>query len=184
MTPIEENIVSLIGPVVEAEGFELVRVRITGAKNLTLQVMAERPDRTMSAENCARLSRALSPVLEAADPIEARYTLEVSSPGIDRPLMRFADYQDWQGYEAKIELNQLIEGRKRLRGVLAGVEGENVLFDIEGEDETALIPFNWIASGKLILTDQLIAESLKAAKNATDNEDGEEEMTQSNGAVQ
>ncbi|MEL7490536.1 MAG: ribosome maturation factor RimP [Pseudomonadota bacterium] len=167
MTPIEETISALIAPVVDAEGFELVRVRVSGAKNLTLQIMAERPDKTMTAEDCARLSRALSPVLEEADPIEGKYALEVSSPGIDRPLTRFSDYADWEGYEAKIELNRLVEGRKRLRGVLAGVEEASVLFDIDGEDETAMIPFDWIAGGKLVLTDQLIAESLKAAKAAS-----------------
>ena len=183
LTPLEDTLCSLIQPVAEAEGFELVRVRVTGAKNKTLQVMAERPDKTMSAEDCAKLSRALSVVLEEADPIEERYTLEVSSPGIDRPLTRLADYEDWQGYEAKVELNRMVEGRKRLRGVLAGVEDGNVCLDIEGEEETALIPYDWIAGGKLVLTDQLIAESLKAAKLAAANENGEDDMMNANGAA-
>jgi len=183
LSPLDETLVSIVEPVAEAEGFELVRVRITGSNDKTLQVMAERPDKTMSAEDCATLSRAISLVLEEADPIEGRYTLEVSSPGIDRPLTRLADYVDWQGYEAKIELNRMVEGRKRLRGVLGGVEDGNVCLDLEGEEETALIPFDWIAGGKLILSDQLIAESLKAAKQAAANENGEDDMMNANGAA-
>lgn len=193
MTPQEKTIASLIEPVVAAEGFDLVRLRVTGSGSPTLQVMAERPDKTMSAEDCALLSRALSPVLEAADPIAGRYTLEVSSPGIDRPLTRLSDFDDWRGYEAKIELDRLIEGRRRLRGVLAGVEDDNVLFDMEGEEETALVPFAWISAAKLLLTDALIAESLKAAKAAEaveertqslGEENGEDPMTEKNGAAQ
>lgn len=144
----------------------MVRVRLTGRKELTLQVMAERPDKTMSAEDCAQLSRALSPVLEEADPISGAYRLEVSSPGIDRPLTRLKDFEDWQGYEAKLELDRMVENRKRFAGVLAGVEGDKVCLDIDGEEETALIPFEWIANAKLVLTDALIRESLNAAKQA------------------
>ncbi len=162
MTPQEKTIASLIEPVVAAEGFDLVRLRVTGSGSPTLQVMAERPDKTMSAEDCALLSRALSPVLEAADPIAGRYTLEVSSPGIDRPLTRLSDFDDWRGYEAKIELDRLIEGRRRLRGVLAGVEDDNVLFDMEGEEETALVPFAWISAAKLLLTDALEISPMSA----------------------
>lgn len=156
----------MIDPAVAAAGFELVRVKLSGSQSVTLQVMAERADRTMSAEDCAALSRALSPLLEEADPIAGAYRLEVSSPGIDRPLTRLKDYNDWQGYEAKIELDRLVEGRKRFQGVLAGVDKDNVQIDIEGEDETALIPFKWILSARLVLTDELVRESLKAAKEA------------------
>lgn len=160
-------------------GFELVRLRITGRTQLTLQIMAERPDKTMSADDCAALSKILSPILDEADPIEGAYALEVSSPGIDRPLTRLKDYHDWQGYEARLDLNQVIEGRKRFKGVIAGVDGENVCLDIEGEEETALIPFAWIASAKLVLTDELMRESLKAQKaqslNGASREDAEGE---------
>ena len=166
MSVLSDRIEKLVAPVVSAGGFELVRVRITGAEMKTLQIMAERPDHTMSAEDCANLSRALSPVLEEADPIAGPYRLEVSSPGIDRPLTRLKDYHDWQGYEAKLDLDRMIEGRKKFKGVLAGVEGDNVCLDIEGEAETALIPYKWIASAKLVLSDELIRESLKAAKAA------------------
>ncbi len=166
----ERSIAKLIEPAVAAAGFELVRVRITGRDVKTLQVMAERPDKSMSADDCAELSRALSPLLDEQDPIAGSYRLEVSSPGIDRPLTRLKDYADWEGYAAKIELDRMVEGRKRLKGVLAGSEGDNVLFDIEGEGETAVIPFGWIADAKLVLTDDLIRESLKAAKSAAEKQ--------------
>lgn len=166
MSVLEERIEKLAGPAIAAAGFELVRIRITGKETLTLQIMAERPDRTMSAEDCARLSRALSPILEEADPIAGAYRLEVSSPGIDRPLVRLKDYHDWQGYEAKIEIDRPIEGRKKFNGVLAGIDGDSVCLDVEGEEETALIPFAFIQSAKLVLTDELVRESLKAAKDA------------------
>ncbi len=166
MSVLEQRIEELVVPAVAAAGFDLVRIRVTGKEMLTLQIMAERPDRTMSAEDCATLSRTLSPILEEADPIAGPYRLEVSSPGIDRPLVRLKDYVDWQGYDAKIELDRLIEGRKKLKGVLAGVDGDSVCLDIEGEEETALIPLAWVKTAKLTLTDDLIRESLKASKDA------------------
>lgn len=170
MTVLEDRIEKLVQPAVAAAGFDLVRVKMTGAEAKTLQIMAERPDRTMSAEDCARLSRALSPILEEADPIPGGYRLEVSSPGIDRPLVRLKDYDNWRGHEAKIELDRMIEGRKKFKGVLAGVENDNVLLDIEGESETALIPFAFILSAKLALTDELVRESLRAAKKTAKEE--------------
>ncbi|MEO0398280.1 MAG: ribosome maturation factor RimP [Pseudomonadota bacterium] len=173
MSPHEERIAKLIEPTAEAEGFELVRVRVTGAKKKTLQVMAERPDKTMTAEDCAILSHALSPVLEENDPIEGTYDLEVSSPGIDRPLTRLKDFHDWQGYAAKLELDRMVEGRKRFQGVLGGIEDDNVRLDIAGEDETALIPFAWVSSAKLTLTDELIRDTLKAAKALQANDNNE-----------
>lgn len=166
MALIEERITDLITPTVTVTGFELVRVRITGTKEKVLEIMAEKPDKTMSAGDCATLSRALSPVLDEADPIEGQYRLEVSSPGIDRPLTQLKHFHDWQGYEAKIELDRLVEGQKRFRGILGGIEEENIVLDIDGEDDAALIPFKWVASAKLILTDALVRESLKQAKNA------------------
>lgn len=164
MTELNTRLLDLIEPVASASGYEVVRVRVSGGERKTLQVMAERPDKTMTAEDCARLSRALSPVLDEADPIAGTYRLEVSSPGIDRPLVRLKDFHDWQGYEAKLELDRLVEGRKRFRGILAGIDGDHVCIDLDGEEETALLPFNWVASASLILTDELIRESLRAAK--------------------
>ncbi|MEO1136092.1 MAG: ribosome maturation factor RimP [Pseudomonadota bacterium] len=177
---LEDRLVALIEPVVETAGFELVRVRITGGQTKTLQVMAERPDRTMTAENCATLSRALSPVLDEHDPIAGNYNLEVSSPGIDRPLVKPKDFEDWQGWPAKLELNRLVEGRKRFKGVVAGMDEGKVAFDIEGEEDTALFPIEWIASAQLVLTDELIKETMRADKHnrAQDDEDhtGEDAM--------
>lgn len=175
MTGNRNVLFELINPAVEGAGFELVRVRVTGAKTKTLQVMAERPDRTMTAEDCARLSRVLSPVLEDADPIKGAYVLEVSSPGIDRPLVRPKDFDEWQGWPAKLELDRLVEGRKRFNGIIAGMDEGKVAFDIEGEEETALFPFEWIVSAKLVLTDALIDESLKAGKQALLEKDQEQE---------
>lgn len=182
MSVLEERIEKLIRPAVAAAGFDLVRVRMTGSERQTLQIMAERPDRSMSAEDCAALSRALSPLLDEADPIPGAFRLEISSPGIDRPLVRLKDYDDWRGYEAKIELDRMIEGRKKFRGVLGGVDGDNILLDIEGDEETALIPHAFVKSGKLTLNDDLIRESLRAAKAAaktlkekSDAEDGDAE---------
>ncbi len=178
MSALSERIEKLVAPIVAAGGFELVRVKVTGAEMKTLQIMAERPDHTMSAEDCATLSRALSPVLEAADPIPGAYRLEVSSPGIDRPLTRLKDYHDWQGYEARLDLDRMIEGRKKFKGVLAGVDGDNICLDIEGETETALIPFSWIVTGRLVLTDALIRDSLRAAKAALKAQQESPDFTQ------
>jgi ribosome maturation factor RimP len=170
VTPLEQTIEALIAPAVATAGFELVRVRLSGNEQKTLQIMAERPDKTMSAEDCATLSRALSPLLDEKDPIPGQYRLEVSSPGIDRPLVRLSDYHDWQGYEAKIELDRLVDGRKKFSGVLGGIDGEAIILDIAGEEDAAHIPFAWIKSGKLALSDELIRESLKAAKAAQQQE--------------
>ena len=173
MTVLESRLNDLLNPVIETAGFEPVRIRVTGSREKTLQVMAERPDGTMSAEDCAALSRALSETLEENDPLEGAYTLEVSSPGIDRPLTRLKDFERWDGFAAKIELTQAVENQKRFRGHLAGVEDANVLFDIEGEDETALIPFELIAAAKLLMTDELITESLRRSKAALKEGDAE-----------
>ncbi|MEE4208803.1 MAG: ribosome maturation factor RimP [Parvularcula sp.] len=173
MSMIEERIATLLTPVIETAGFEVVRIRMSGSRKKTLQIMAERPDGTMSAEDCAALSRAVSPVLEEEDPLEDQYDLEVSSPGIDRPLTRLKDFERWEGFDAKIELTQAVEDQKRFRGQLAGVEGDNVLFDIEGEEETAVIPFALIYAAKLLMTDELINESLRRSKAALKEGDAE-----------
>jgi ribosome maturation factor RimP len=167
LTALEERIERLLGPAIEAAGFELVRVRLAGAERKTLQIMAERPDRTMTAEDCALLSRALSPILDAEDPIPGAYRLEVSSPGVDRPLTRRKDFADWRGHDAKIELDRMIHGRRKFSGALAGIEGDSVRLSVEGADRPVLIPFAWIRSARLALTDDLIRASLKAAKDAT-----------------
>jgi ribosome maturation factor RimP len=160
-SPQDVHILELAEPVAEALGLEIVRVRVMGGKKTTCQIMTERHDGDVNVADCARLSRALSAVFEEVDPIADEYDLEVSSPGIDRPLTTLAHFARWEGFEAKLELDRLVEGRKRYRGLLAGVEDNNVLIDLAGEEETAVIPFDWISDAKLVLTDALLAESLK-----------------------
>ena len=147
---------ALIEPEAKSLGFDLVRVAmIGGTSDPTLQVMAERPDtRQLTLEDCSRLSRRLSDLLDEADPIEHAYRLEVSSPGIDRPLTRLGDYDDWKGHEARISLVEPLNGRKQFNGTLLGTEGETIL--IEVKDGPAGLPFASIHSAKLILTDKLI----------------------------
>jgi len=165
-TAIDRRIAAIVTPTVEGMGFRLVRLRVMGGKRITLQIMAERSDGTMEVEDCATLSRALSAVLDVEDPIDREYTLEVSSPGIDRPLTRLEDFTRWEGYEARLETADMIDGRKRFKGTLAGVEGTEVL--IEVEQGTIGLEFDWLSDAKLVLTDELVAESLKARKHAFD----------------
>jgi ribosome maturation factor RimP len=155
----------VLSPAVEAAGYRLVRLRLMGGKTKTLQIMAERPDGTMNVEDCAALSRALSEFLHAEDAIEGEYLLEVSSPGIDRPLTRVSDFARWSGHEAKIELAAPDEtGRKKFKGTLLGLDGSDVVLDAAGA--RLKFPFRAIAEAKLVLTDKLIAEDLKARKHA------------------
>jgi len=159
----------VIAPAVEAAGFRLVRLRILAGKRRTLQVMAERPDGTMNVDDCATLSRALSEFLDHEDPLEGEYVLEVSSPGIDRPLTRLADFARWAGHEARLELHAPdATGRKRFRGLLLGLEGTDVLIEVDAA--CMKFPFRAIAEAKLVLTDKLIAEDLKARKPAREKE--------------
>lgn len=151
------RLLELLDPVAEAAGYEIVRLRLMGGtERRRLQIMAETPEGEMNVEGCTRLSRGFSEVLDAADPIAGEYVLEVSSPGIDRPLTRPKDFEAHEGYEVKIELDRLAEGRKRFRGVLAEVEGDQVGLDIEGEAETLMIPLAWIVEAKLVLNDDLM----------------------------
>ncbi|MFZ4067160.1 MAG: ribosome maturation factor RimP [Phenylobacterium sp.] len=153
----DARLLEILDPVAEAAGYEIVRLRLMGSEHARrLQIMAETPEGEMNVEGCARLSRALSEVLDAADPVSGVYTLEVSTPGVDRPLTRLKDFVTYEGFEARIELDRLAEGRKRFRGELAGVEGDQVAVNLEEEAETALIPFAWILEAKLILTDRLM----------------------------
>lgn len=152
------TIEQLVAPVVEDLGFELVRLGIgpgAGRGAPTLQVLAERPDGTMSVDDCARLSRALSEVLEAADPVRGAYMLEVSSPGIDRPLVRMADFDRFSGRTAKVEMAEPRNGQRRFKGRLLGTEGGAVKMDVDGE--TIAIDFDDIVKAKLVLTDDLVA---------------------------
>ena len=159
----------IIAPAVEAAGYRLVRLRLMGGKRKTLQVMAERADGTMNVEDCAGLSRALSAFLEREDPIEGEYVLEVSSPGIDRPLTRLMDFARWAGHEAKLELKAPdAAGRKRFKGRLLGLNGPEIVLDVEGA-RFAFAHAN-IAEAKLVLTDRLIEEDLKSRKHSRGQE--------------
>jgi ribosome maturation factor RimP len=151
---------ALVDPIAQDMGFRLVRVRMVSGRPPRLQIMAERPDGSMSVEDCARLSRALSPQLDVEDPIHGEYVLEVSSPGLDRPLVRPEDFVRFAGQEAKVSLLRLLDGRKRFKGMLAGFEEDAVLIDDENGARFAL-PFALIDEAKLVLTDALIAASLK-----------------------
>ncbi len=169
----DRALLELIEPVAESIGLAIVRVRLMGGTlRRRLQVMAERPsDHDIAVEECARLSRAISEVLDAADPIAGEYLLEVSSPGIDRPLTRLEDFETFEGFEARLETDRMVEGRKRFKGVVAGVEDDNVLMDLEGEEDTALLPFAWLVDAKLVLTDQLMKAGAekRAARQETED---------------
>lgn len=170
----DRALLELIDPVAESLGLAVVRVRLMGGTlRRRLQIMAERQaDHDISVEECARLSRAVSEVLDAADPIAGEYLLEVSSPGIDRPLTRLIDFDLFEGLEARLETDRMVEGRKRFKGIVAGTEGENVAIDLDGEEETALIPFAWLADAKLVLTDELLKRgaALRAARGEPEDD--------------
>ncbi len=159
-------------------GFRLVRVKCSGRNGFTVQVMAERPDGTIGVVDCETISRNLAPVLDAEDPVDRAYHLEVSSPGIDRPLVRRSDFDRWAGHVAKIELTMPHDGRKRFRGVLVGLDGETFGVRLEGvpegEPDTVWLDLAALAEARLVMTDDLIAASLRAAKAAL-KEDGEGE---------
>ena len=163
-TAMDRRLAEILSPVVEGLGFELVRVRLMGGQTKTLQIMAERPDGGIEVDECAQISTAVSAVLDVEDPLEEAYTLEVSSPGIDRPLTRFKDFDIWEGYDAKLETAELIDGRRRFRGILAGTEEDEVLIQIE--EGTIGLKFDWLSDAKLVLTDDLIKEMLRQRKAA------------------
>jgi ribosome maturation factor RimP len=162
---------AVAGPVLQGMGYRLVRIKISGESGCTVQIMAERPDGTMQIEDCEAISKALSPVLDIADPIERAYRLEVSSPGIDRPLVRRSDFERYAGHLVKIEMAVAHEGRKRFRGTLGGVEGDAIRLhrdDIRAgeEDADVALVMEDISDARLVLTDELIAESMRRGKAA------------------
>lgn len=161
---IEEKVKEIIEPSVNAEGFDLVRVLFSGAeKDNTLQIMVERLDgKNMTSDDCEKLSHSISALLDVEDVIDSRYLLEISSPGIDRPLVKFADYDRFKGREAKIETLLPIDGRKRFKGKLLGTDGEQVVLDFEGKE--IKIDFSAITKAKLVLTDELLKQMLKGEK--------------------
>jgi ribosome maturation factor RimP len=174
-TGTDARIAAIVEPVLESIGFRLVRVRLSGQNGLTLQIMTERDDGTMTVEDCETVSRALSPVLDVEDPIDRAYHLEVSSPGIDRPMVRRSDFVRWKGHLLKCETTVPVAERKRFRGTIADVNEDGFVLDRDqpgyGEDPRVAIPFEALDEARLILTDDLIRDALaadKAAKAARD----------------
>ena len=163
-TPMDQRLAAILTPVIEDLGFELVRLRLMSGKTRILQIMADKPEGGIEVDDCAAISTAVSATLDVEDPIEDEYTLEVSSPGIDRPLTRLKDFKAWDGYEAKIETTELIDGRRRFKGALAGTEGDEVLIDIP--EGTIGLKFDWLSDAKLVLTDELIRDVLRQRKDA------------------
>lgn len=161
---IDRRMAEIITPVIEDMGFELVRVRLMSAKTTILQIMADKPDGGIEVDDCAEISQAVSAILDVEDPILDEYTLEVSSPGIDRPLTRLKDFEMFEGYEAKIETGDMIDGRRRFKGELAGVEEDEVLINVD--EGTIGLKFEWLSDAKLVLTDDLIKEMLRQRKAA------------------
>lgn len=178
-TGLDARIAALAEPVVEDLGFRLVRVKCSGRNGFTVQIMAERPDGGIGVDECERISRNVAPVIDAEDPVDRAFHLEVSSPGIDRPLVRRSDFERWAGHLAKIELEQSHEGRRRFRGVLLGLKDDTfgVRLDdaAEGQPDAVWLPFDHLAEARLILTDDLIAASLKAAKRQARDDLGDDE---------
>jgi ribosome maturation factor RimP len=168
------RVAAVVEPVLAGLGYRLVRVKISAFAGCTVQIMAERPDGSMTIEDCEAASRALSPVLDVADPIESSYRLEISSPGIDRPLVRRSDFDRYAGHVAHIEMAAPINGRRRFRGVLLGTDGGSARIRIEATAEAAdvALPIDEMAEAKLVLTDALVAESLRRGKHG-DRQPGE-----------
>lgn len=164
------RVASIAEPVIEQLGYRLVRVKVSASEGCTIQIMAERPDGSMTVEDCETVSRALSPVFDVNEPIDRAYRLEISSPGLDRPLVRKSDFERHAGYVVKIEMEMPVNGRKRFRGVLAGVDGEATklrLDDVpEGEEAEVMLPIADMGEAKLVLTDDLVTEALRREKAA------------------
>ena len=169
-TGLDRRIADIIEPVLVAMGYKLVRARLMNQNGLTLQVMAERNDGTMTVADCEEVSMAISPVLDVEDPVDKAYHLEVSSPGIDRPMVRKSDFERWQGHIVKCETSILVDNRKRFRGKITEVDADGFTLERDqvayGEEPRVKIPFNALSEAKLILTDDLIRDALRADKLA------------------
>ena len=170
---VASRVAAIVEPVIADLGYRLVRVRVSGQNGCTVQIMAERPDGTMNVEGCEAVSQAVSPALDVDDPIQVPYHLEVSSPGIDRPLVRRSDFQRYISHLVKIEMTVAAGGRKRFRGFISAVEGDDVLIEREGardgEDPITRLPMEDIGSANLVLTDELVAESMRRGKHAEED---------------
>jgi ribosome maturation factor RimP len=171
---LEARVSQIVEPVIEDLGFDLVRVRITGTNGCTVQIMAERPDGTMTIEGCETISRAISPVLDVEDPVDGEYHLEVSSPGVDRPLVRVRDFIAWKDYEIKLELSVGLNGRRRFRGIIEAVEGEDLLLvlpDAPADQPSVVrLPLSDLSEAKLVMNDRLMELALKAQSKKSADE--------------
>lgn len=185
---VEARIAALIAPVLKPLGYRIVRIRLSGLNGLTLQIMVERADGTLTIENCEEVSGIVSPILDVEDIIERKYHLEVSSPGIDRPLVRKSDFLRWQGHIAKVETGVVIDGRRKFRGTINGVDPEGFTLDTDkaayGEEMSVRIPYTDITDARLVLTDDLIRDALAKDKalrqqNNLDDEKGDGEEKKS-----
>ncbi|MBB5043873.1 ribosome maturation factor RimP [Shinella fusca] len=186
-TGLDRRVADIIEPTIEQIGYQLVRVRLSAQNGATLQIMCERPDGTMTVEDCEQVSMAISPVLDVEDPIDKAYHLEVSSPGIDRPMVRKSDFTRWLGHLLKCETSILVDGRKRFRGKIVAADENGFTLERDqpapGDEPVVVIPFTALAEGRLILTDELIRDALAADKkakaaqaaNQNDEEDGDDE---------
>ena len=165
---VDARVAAIVEPIAESMGYHIVRVRMGNQNGGTLQIMAERHDGTMAVEDCEALSRAISPVLDVEDPIPQAYALEMSSPGIDRPLVRRSDFARWAGHLMKVETREPVGGRRRFRGETVGVGPDGFVIELDGSaaGERVAIPFRLLQEARLILTDELIDESLRADKAA------------------
>ncbi|NWJ24417.1 ribosome maturation factor RimP [Rhizobium sp. RM] len=181
-TGVDQRIAEIVEPVLTGMGYVLVRVRLLNQNGMTLQIMAERQDGTMTVEDCEAISMAISPVLDVEDPVDKAYHLEVSSPGIDRPMVRKSDFTRWQGHLVKAETSILVENRKRFRGKIIEVDADGFKLERDqiayGDALTVVIPFSALSDAKLVLTDDLIRDALradKAAKAAAANQNDQDE---------
>jgi ribosome maturation factor RimP len=167
---VSARVANIAEPVIEQLGYRLVRIKVSSTEGATIQIMAERPDGSMTVEDCETISRALSPVFDVDEPMAGAYRLEISSPGIDRPLVRKSDFERFAGHLVKIEMEVPFSGRKRFRGILAGVEGDNTKLQIddakEGADAQVTLPIPDMSEAKLVLTDELVTQALRAEKAA------------------
>ncbi|WP_082540995.1 ribosome maturation factor RimP [Pseudolabrys sp. Root1462] len=169
-TGLPARIASIAEPVIEQLGYRLVRIKVSSGEECTIQIMAERPDGSMTVEDCEAISRALSPVFDVNEPIDRAYRLEISSPGIDRPLVRRSDFERYAGHLVKVEMEVPVAGRKRFRGIIDGVEGDAAKLTRDDpkadEDPAVLLPIADMGEAKLVLTDELVSEALRAEKAA------------------
>ena len=168
-TLLESRILLIAKPIIQDMGFEVIRIRLIDGKSKLIQIMIDSPKMNITVDDCANISNELSAAIDVEDPYEDAFNLEVSSPGIDRPLTRLCDFDQWSGYEAKLETNTAIEGQKRFKGILSGTDGDEILIKLD--IGTIGLKFDWLSDAKLILTDALIRETLQNQKNIIFNED-------------